>query len=309
MMTVKAGFENMTWYGPRGETYVDRKTGYPVGINKCTVTDNFGNYVRAQETGMKVDVRWFALTDDDGFGMIFKGNGRIPTPPGSTTLANTSLIQFNALHYRPDDLHPAPGNNQASVTVHPYQLTKRDDITLRVAITSTGVGGDNSWGAFPMTDYRVNVNGKTYTYNYTITPVDDLYATDTFGASELQGYTYEIANNAEKIYPAKAAELVADAKKLSAPDNIPAIPDLKDIYKQLVDAFNLNAYIAVYDDVGRLIGVSMVDAKILTTNGEMADFIKASGITAGPNDMVKIFLWDDALIPFTDAFVVGWIIM
>ncbi|MCL2153412.1 MAG: DUF4981 domain-containing protein, partial [Oscillospiraceae bacterium] len=188
MMTVAKDFENMTWYGPRGETYVDRKTGYPVGINEQTVTDNFFNYIRTQETGMKVDTRWFALTDDDGFGMVFKGGGRIPTPPNTTTMVNTPYIQFNALHYRPEDLHPAPGNTTATLTVHPYQLVKRDDITLRVAITSTGLGGDNSWGAYPLTAYRVNVNGKTYTYNYSIMPVDKLDIDAAFNYAALPPY-------------------------------------------------------------------------------------------------------------------------
>ncbi len=188
IMTVSPGFDNMTWYGRRGETHVDRKTGSPVGFNEMTVEDNFTAYSRTQETGFKVDTRWFALTDDDGFGMLVKGGGTIPTPPNTDTMADTSLIQFSALHYTPEDLTPAPGNTAAGLLYHPYQLTKRDEITLRVVITSTGVGGDNMWGATPLTPYRVNVNNKTYIYNYSILPVEELNIENAFDFAALAPY-------------------------------------------------------------------------------------------------------------------------
>ena len=63
--------ENMTWYG-RGESdsYSDRKTGYDVGVYESTVTDQFVNYVYPQETGNKTDVRFMALTDEEGNGCL-----------------------------------------------------------------------------------------------------------------------------------------------------------------------------------------------------------------------------------------------
>ena len=186
IMTVSPGFDNMTWYGRRGETHVDRKTGSPVGINEMTVDENFTAYSRTQETGFKVDTRWFALTDDAGFGMLVKGGGIIPTPPNTSTMVDTPLIQFSALHYTPEDL--TPSNNSAGLLRHPYQLVKRDDITLRVAITSTGVGGDNMWGATPLIPYRVNVNNNTYIYNYSIMPVEELDIEDAFDYAALAPY-------------------------------------------------------------------------------------------------------------------------
>jgi hypothetical protein len=155
-----------------------------------------------------------------------------------------------------------------------------------------------------MTDYRVNVNGKTYAFNYTITPVDDLYATGTFGASKLQKYVREIAENAVKVYPDKAAELVAGAKALSAYGSLPAIPELKDRYTQMVDAFGLKAYVAVYDSDNRLEGFSVVDAKAIAENGDEADFILASGLSAGPDSNVKVFIWDDSFVPLIQPSVI-----
>ncbi|MDR2562163.1 MAG: DUF4981 domain-containing protein [Holophagales bacterium] len=229
IMTVKPEFENITWFGPRGETYSDRKTGYPVGQYESTVTGNFFNYVRTQETGMKVDVRWFAMTDDAGFGFLVKGGGTMPAPPNGPSTTDTSLIQFNALHYAPEDLTPPPGNDLASLSQKPHQLKKRDDITLRVAIASTGLGGDNSWGAYPMDAYRINVNNMTYRFNYSILPIQALdsgfataYAHAPYNpaANEMQKKIMELSGQAAKKQPADAttAATIAEAKELATAD-------------------------------------------------------------------------------------------
>ena len=60
-------YENMAWYG-RGpwENYIDRKTASFVGLWRSTVTDQFVDYVRPQDCGMKCDVRWAEFTDRFG---------------------------------------------------------------------------------------------------------------------------------------------------------------------------------------------------------------------------------------------------
>ncbi|MDR2697345.1 MAG: DUF4981 domain-containing protein, partial [Holophagales bacterium] len=242
IMTVKSEYENVTWFGRRGETYVDRKTGYPVGLYESTVTDNFFNYVRTQETGMKVDTRWFALTDDKGFGMVVKGGGNIPAQNGSGTI-DTPLIQFNALRYMPEDLTPSPGNNLAALSQKPYQLKKRDDITLRVAITSTGLGGDNSWGAYPMDAYRVNVNNRMYRFNYSIMPVQNLnkdfataYANAPYDTTlnEMRKSVKKLAGLAAEKYPGNAS-VTATATKAEelATANFALLSELRDVYNKL----------------------------------------------------------------------------
>jgi len=243
IVTVKPEYENITWFGPSGETYADRKTGYPVGLYECTVTDNFFNYVRTQETGMKVDTRWFALTNDAGFGFIVKGGGNVPEPPNGPGAMDTSLIQFNALHYAPEDLTPLPGNDLASLSKKPYQLKKRDDITLRVAIASTGLGGDNSWGAFPMDKYRINVNNMTYKFNYSILPIQALdsgfaaaYARSPYSlaANEMQKKIMELTVQAAKKHPANAAAAatIAEAKELATAD-FALMSELQKMYNKL----------------------------------------------------------------------------
>ena len=70
---VRAGFENLQWYGPGPEeSYIDRNE-LRVGVYRTTVEDNYFEYSQPQETGNKVDVRWAALTSADGVGLLAAG--------------------------------------------------------------------------------------------------------------------------------------------------------------------------------------------------------------------------------------------
>ncbi|MFA9453555.1 MAG: glycoside hydrolase family 2 TIM barrel-domain containing protein, partial [Candidatus Aminicenantaceae bacterium] len=77
-MAVPIDYQNFTWYG-RGpqESYWDRKTGAPVGVYGGTVWEQVHPYVRPQETGNKTDVRWLALTNNDGVGLMAVGVPRL----------------------------------------------------------------------------------------------------------------------------------------------------------------------------------------------------------------------------------------
>ena len=140
-------FHNVTWYG-RGpeENYIDRKTGYNIGIYQSTVEDFFVDYIKPQETGNRTDVRWVSLTNDDGIGLLAKAS----TP-----------IEFNALEYSPEDLT----NN-----LHSYLLPENDSIIWRLNYKQMGLGGDNSWGAKPLDKYQIPAN-QTYEYTYILKPI------------------------------------------------------------------------------------------------------------------------------------------
>ena len=124
-MEMPAGFENMTWYGkgPQ-ETYWDRQDAR-VGVYEAKVADQLVNYTEPGETGNKEDVRWVALTNDQGLGLLAVGAPR---------------LSVNALHYTTDDLQSAK---------HAYQMAWRDFVTLNLDWHQMGVGGDDSWGARP----------------------------------------------------------------------------------------------------------------------------------------------------------------
>ncbi|RPF42068.1 beta-galactosidase [Hydrogenoanaerobacterium saccharovorans] len=149
IMTMPKGFENVTWYG-RGpwENYQDRKTGYDVGVYQSTVDEQFVPYEEPSENGNKTDVRWVALTNKDGTGILANSD---------------SLLEFSALHYTQEDL---------SSKIHTYMLEKQDDITLKLNYRQMGVGGDDSWGAWPHESYLLKAN-KIYEYSYQIKPIAD----------------------------------------------------------------------------------------------------------------------------------------
>jgi beta-galactosidase len=181
IMTLSPGFENLTWYG-RGpnDAYVDRRLGVHAGIYRNTVAENFVMYQRSQEMGTKNDTRWLTLTNDAGFGLMVKAGKFAANNAFSGTNAYnaTSLIEFNALHFQPWELSRASATG-GSTSRHAYQTLDlhANDATyatyLRVNLASTGAGGDNTWGARPLGQYRININGvRTYNYNFSLKPID-----------------------------------------------------------------------------------------------------------------------------------------
>ena len=147
LLVLPKEFHNVTWYG-RGpeENYIDRKTGYNVGLYQSTVEDFFVDYIKPQETGNRTDVRWVSMTNDDGIGLLAKSF----TP-----------IEFNALEYTPEQL---------TNSLHSYLLPESDSVIWRLNYKQMGLGGDNSWGAKPLDKYQIPAN-QTYSYTYTLKPI------------------------------------------------------------------------------------------------------------------------------------------
>jgi beta-galactosidase len=145
-MAVSSRFERVTWLGPGPrETYSDRKDA-KFGRYSGTVEEQFyADYTEPGETGNKADVRWLALTDAKGAGLLAVG---LP------------LLSANALHYGTDDLNAGK---------HAFQLPHRDSITLNLDLKQQGVGGDDSWGAWPHEPFLIPC--KEYTYKFRLRPL------------------------------------------------------------------------------------------------------------------------------------------
>ncbi|MFI6207821.1 glycoside hydrolase family 2 TIM barrel-domain containing protein [Streptomyces sp. NPDC051041] len=145
--------EHLHYYG-RGpeENHWDRNTGTDVGRYSGTVSGQWTPYIRPQENGNKTDVRWAALTDRDGVGLLVSGE---------------PLLEVNASHFTPEDL--------SAGARHDYQLTPREEVVLRLNHRQTGVGGDNSWGAHTHDEYKLFAD-RAYTYSYRLRPLTDVRA-------------------------------------------------------------------------------------------------------------------------------------
>jgi beta-galactosidase len=136
-MALPRDFATVTWFG-RGphESYWDRKAGARVRRFQGSVSEQFHPYVRPQENGNKTDVRWMALTDADGAGLLVIGE---------------PLVSASALHFSMEDLDGGASRGQA----HSGELRERDLVTLQVDLRQMGVGGINSWGPTALPEYSV----------------------------------------------------------------------------------------------------------------------------------------------------------
>ncbi|MGN6296187.1 MAG: glycoside hydrolase family 2 TIM barrel-domain containing protein [Ginsengibacter sp.] len=150
-MMLPKEYSQMEWYG-RGpsENYWDRKDAAFVGVYNQSVDKQFHPYVRPQETGNKTDVRWVKLTDDKGRGLMIEGD---------------TVLNISARHFLDEDLDEGLEKQNH----HSGELKQRDFTTLSIDLEQTGVGGINSWGTWPLKQYRLEY--KDYSYSFMITPV------------------------------------------------------------------------------------------------------------------------------------------
>ncbi|MEU0132939.1 glycoside hydrolase family 2 TIM barrel-domain containing protein [Streptomyces sp. NPDC006296] len=150
LLLLPGRLDRLHYYG-RGpeENHWDRNDGTDVGLYSATVAEHWTPYVRPQENGNRTDVRWVALTDRTGRGLLVAGE---------------PLIEFNASHFTPEDL--------SAGARHDYQLTPREDVVLRLNHRQMGVGGDDSWGAHTHDEYKLFAD-RDYSYTYRLRPLDD----------------------------------------------------------------------------------------------------------------------------------------
>ncbi|HSQ43567.1 MAG TPA: glycoside hydrolase family 2 TIM barrel-domain containing protein [Ginsengibacter sp.] len=150
-MALPKMYNQMEWYG-RGpsENYWDRKDAAFVGIYKMNVRDQFHPYLRPQETGNKTDVRWVRLTDENGKGLLIAGD---------------TVLNISARHYLDEDLDDGLEKHNR----HFGELKERNMTALNIDLEQTGVGGVNSWGTWPLKQYRMEY--KDYSYSFMITPL------------------------------------------------------------------------------------------------------------------------------------------
>ena len=148
-LVVAPGLENIAWYG-RGpeETYIDRQFER-IGVYRSTVTKQWTEYMRPQENGNKTDVRWVALTNAQGVGLLAVGS---------------RLLSVGARHYTKEDMARAS---------YSFQMQPRSETFLNLDARQMGVGGIDSWSAnaLPMAPYRIDGN-QAHSFRYRLTPVE-----------------------------------------------------------------------------------------------------------------------------------------
>jgi beta-galactosidase len=146
LWTLGGSLDQITWYG-RGPwpTYSDRKQA-PLGIYSGSIADQFVHYFRPQENSNKVDVRWVAVTNATGAGLLAVGD---PT------------LSVGVSEFPKDDMEKA---------LYDFQLQRRNRTYLNLDLVQMGLGGIDSWGATAMLPYLVR--NRDYHYRFTIRGID-----------------------------------------------------------------------------------------------------------------------------------------
>ncbi|MDP2036336.1 MAG: glycoside hydrolase family 2, partial [Ignavibacteria bacterium] len=102
--------------------------------------------------GTRTDIRWVALSNKDGKGLMFIGE---------------PLLSFSAKYYTDEDLTP-----QERGTKHLVDIVEKDYVYLNVDYKMMGVGGDDSWGARTHKEYTIFP--QKYTYKFTLRPIESI---------------------------------------------------------------------------------------------------------------------------------------
>lgn len=146
LMQMPYTMEKSNYYG-RGpiENYSDRKDCMRIGVYSDDADNQYFPYIRPQESGTKSDIRWWKQTDATGMGLQVK---------------SCTPFYASAIHFDTEELDDGEEKEQR----HSFDLKKSKFTNLFLDSAHMGVGGENSWGAWPLEKYRVHYGNKTFTF-------------------------------------------------------------------------------------------------------------------------------------------------
>ena len=133
--------EQCTYYGMGPEeNYQDRKHAANLGIYSYDIKDNLPKYVMPSECGNR------------------EGNHEVKLSKGNDQLVfrSNEAFSFSALDYNYKELQNA---------FYLEDLQKSNKTSINICKCKAGVGGDDTWGALPHEEYRLNANQD---YKFTI---------------------------------------------------------------------------------------------------------------------------------------------
>ncbi len=147
-------YDRVEYYG-RGpvENYIDRNSSEFIGVYSNSVQNEYFEYVRPQESGNHTDVRWFSVLNADGKGLQFYSN---------------APFEASALPYLMSQLDDGMNKDKA-VGRHSGDLVPAGRTQVFIQQRQYGLGCVNSWGAWPLPQYRVPY--KNHDFTFAIKPV------------------------------------------------------------------------------------------------------------------------------------------
>lgn len=145
-------FDAIEYYG-RGpvENYSDRNNSEFLGHYTANVKDEYFEYIRPQESGNHTDVRTFKVYDrKTGEGLLFTSD---------------APMQCSATNYLTEDLDDGMHKDKKWGR-HSGDLTPRRLTNVNIQKYQIGLACENSWGAWPLEQYRLPY--KDYSFSFAV---------------------------------------------------------------------------------------------------------------------------------------------
>ena len=143
-----ADLREWTWFG-RGpeENYSDRSAGSFLGVWSGPVDQLWFPYTEPQGTANRTGIRWAEFTDSDSNGLRIQSTDAQP-------------LEISAYPFLQSDLQN---------TKHPADIPLRDLVSVQIAHRQMGIGGENSWGAWPRPAHVLEAK-HAYHFSFVISP-------------------------------------------------------------------------------------------------------------------------------------------
>ena len=136
------------------ENYADRCSSALLGHFRQRVEEQYHyGYVRSQESGTHTGIRWMRILDDADRGLELAA----PAPFSASALP-FSLEELDTHVHSLELKAKAHENDRSRGTTH-----------VHADLAQMGVGGINSWGSWPLTDYLIPAAERTFVF--LVTPV------------------------------------------------------------------------------------------------------------------------------------------
>ena len=148
-------------FGPH-ENYSDRASSALMGHYMQRVEDQYHyGYVRPQESGTKTQIKWMRVMDDNGAGFEIRADVKFSASalPFSWKEIDVKMLDDKQAHSL--ELKSKAYENERSL----------GKTWVNVDLAQMGLACVNSWGAWPLDQYRVNA--QPYEFRFILTPVNN----------------------------------------------------------------------------------------------------------------------------------------
>ena len=172
-MTMPGRFSTIDFYGKGPwENYADRNSSAMVGRYTQSVNDQYHyGYVRTQESGTHTGMRWFRVVDSNGDGFEISA----PKTFSASALPfpiNVLDCMENGTPYRENKTNTQVGEPRHSLDLKAlaHENDRENGQTyVNFDLVQMGVGGINSWGTWPLEQYRIHAAPRDF--HFVLRPV------------------------------------------------------------------------------------------------------------------------------------------